>query len=197
MCRSAFMMLLSIITVFVVYSPLPAGAVELQAGDLLYMGGAVGNTLYRLDTVTGEREVISGCFVTGGSDCLQFPDQFNRGTGPIWQSCPDACHASALPDGSIAVVGNPQSGTGQPSGFTLYIVDTATGDRTSIANTFDGNGPKFDPGAMEVVAFEPPDDPDPEKVINGCVKNKNGALRIVTDPADCSDRETPISWVGQ
>ena len=41
--------------------------------------------------------------------------------------------------------------------------------------------------------FTPPD-PDPEQVINGCVKDKNGALRIVADPADCTSRETPISW---
>jgi len=32
------------------------------------------------------------------------------------------------------------------------------------------------------------------QVINGCVKDKNGALRIVADPADCTSRETPISW---
>jgi hypothetical protein len=32
------------------------------------------------------------------------------------------------------------------------------------------------------------------QVINGCVKAKNGALRIVADPADCTSRETPISW---
>ena len=32
------------------------------------------------------------------------------------------------------------------------------------------------------------------QVINGCVKTKNGALRIVADPADCTARETPISW---
>ena len=35
------------------------------------------------------------------------------------------------------------------------------------------------------------------QVINGCVKTKNGALRIVADPADCTSRETPISWLGQ
>ena len=32
------------------------------------------------------------------------------------------------------------------------------------------------------------------QVINACVKTKNGALRIVSDPADCTSRETPISW---
>jgi hypothetical protein len=32
------------------------------------------------------------------------------------------------------------------------------------------------------------------QAINGCVKAKNGALRIVADPADCTSRETPISW---
>ena len=35
------------------------------------------------------------------------------------------------------------------------------------------------------------------QTINGCVKDKNGALRIVEDPADCTSRETPISWFGQ
>jgi hypothetical protein len=44
--------------------------------------------------------------------------------------------------------------------------------------------------------FTPPD-PDPEQVINGCVKNKGGTLRIVADPADCTSRETPISWLRQ
>ena len=34
------------------------------------------------------------------------------------------------------------------------------------------------------------------QVINGCV-SKNGTLKIVTDPSDCSDRETPISWLGE
>jgi hypothetical protein len=32
------------------------------------------------------------------------------------------------------------------------------------------------------------------QAINGCVKAKNGALRIVADPADCTTPETPISW---
>jgi hypothetical protein len=32
------------------------------------------------------------------------------------------------------------------------------------------------------------------QVIDGCVKTKNGAPRIVADPADCTSRETPISW---
>ena len=32
------------------------------------------------------------------------------------------------------------------------------------------------------------------QVINACARNNNGALRIVSDPADCSSRETPISW---
>jgi hypothetical protein len=31
------------------------------------------------------------------------------------------------------------------------------------------------------------------QVINGCIKT-NGTLKIVTGPADCSARETPISW---
>jgi hypothetical protein len=32
------------------------------------------------------------------------------------------------------------------------------------------------------------------QTINGCVKDKNGALRIVSDPTSCTSRETPISW---
>jgi hypothetical protein len=32
------------------------------------------------------------------------------------------------------------------------------------------------------------------QTINACAKNRGGALRIVTDPADCSSRETPLSW---
>ena len=31
------------------------------------------------------------------------------------------------------------------------------------------------------------------QVINGCV-SKNGTLKIVADPSDCSSREIPISW---
>jgi len=31
------------------------------------------------------------------------------------------------------------------------------------------------------------------QVINGCI-SKNGTLKIVADPSDCSSRETPISW---
>ena len=34
------------------------------------------------------------------------------------------------------------------------------------------------------------------QVINGCIKG-NGTLKIVDDPADCSDRDTPISWLGE
>ena len=34
------------------------------------------------------------------------------------------------------------------------------------------------------------------QVIHGCIKT-NGTLKIVSDPAECSDRETPISWLGE
>ena len=37
--------------------------------------------------------------------------------------------------------------------------------------------------------------PDPEQFINGCI-SKNGTLKIVADPADCSSRETPITLLG-
>lgn len=43
--------------------------------------------------------------------------------------------------------------------------------------------------------FTPPE-PTPEQFIHGCIKT-NGTLKIVNDPADCSDRETPISWLGE
>ncbi len=32
------------------------------------------------------------------------------------------------------------------------------------------------------------------QTINGCVKDKNGALRIVADSSGCTSRETAISW---
>ena len=41
-----------------------------------------------------------------------------------------------------------------------------------------------------------PDEPEPEQIINACMKNKGGALRIVADPADCTARETPITLLG-
>ena len=37
--------------------------------------------------------------------------------------------------------------------------------------------------------------PDPEQFINGCI-SKNGTLKIVADPADCTSRETPITLLG-
>jgi len=38
------------------------------------------------------------------------------------------------------------------------------------------------------------DDPDPEQFINGCIK-KNGTIKVVDDPVECSAGETPISWL--
>jgi hypothetical protein len=35
---------------------------------------------------------------------------------------------------------------------------------------------------------------DPGQAVNGCIKS-NGTIKIVNDPADCSSRETPISWL--
>ena len=34
----------------------------------------------------------------------------------------------------------------------------------------------------------------PAQVIHACVKNPNGQLRIVNDPADCQSHETHLSW---
>lgn len=42
--------------------------------------------------------------------------------------------------------------------------------------------------------FTPPG-PDPEQFINGCIA-KNGTLKIVAGPADCTSRETPITLLG-
>ncbi len=41
-----------------------------------------------------------------------------------------------------------------------------------------------------------PDEPTPDQFIHGCIKT-NGTIKVVNDPADCSDRETPISWLGE
>jgi hypothetical protein len=49
------------------------------------------------------------------------------------------------------------------------------------------------PFTIEPEACFTPEDPDPEQIINGCVKNKGGTLRIVADPAECTPRETPIT----
>lgn len=57
--------------------------------------------------------------------------------------------------------------------------------------------PYTPPFTIEPEECSTPPEPDPEQVINGCVKDKNGALRVVADPADCNARETPISWLRQ
>ncbi len=31
-------------------------------------------------------------------------------------------------------------------------------------------------------------------LIHGCVKNRKGTLRVVSDPSECKSRETPLSW---
>src|SRR5262249_2179452 len=124
---------------------------QIKQGDLLYMGGQVADTLYKFDTTTGHREVISGC--PGGvpsGDCLGrgpgLPGIATIGTGPIWVSCPDNCYAAALSNTTIVVV----------AGGTAYMVDVATGNRSIVATSDDGNGPPFGPGAMELVAYLPP-----------------------------------------
>ena len=64
-------------------------------------------------------------------------------------------------------------------------VDGALSDFLNTASWFD----------LSVTAgldlFTPPE-PDPEQIINGCVKN-NGTLNIVDNPAGCGSQETPIS----
>ena len=48
------------------------------------------------------------------------------------------------------------------------------------------------PFHLEPEACFMPEAPDPEQIINGCIKS-NGTLKIVDDPVECSDREMPIS----
>lgn len=45
--------------------------------------------------------------------------------------------------------------------------------------------------AASVVTAGASDDPN---VIHGCAADRNGALRIVSDPTECTSRETPFSW---
>jgi hypothetical protein len=49
------------------------------------------------------------------------------------------------------------------------------------------------PFHLEPEACFTPGGPDPEQIINACVKNKGGAMRMVDDPAECTARETPIT----
>ncbi len=51
------------------------------------------------------------------------------------------------------------------------------------------------PFHLEPEPCSTPPDPDPEQFINGCI-SKNGTLKIVADPADCTARETPITLLG-
>lgn len=46
-------------------------------------------------------------------------------------------------------------------------------------------------GVASVVTAGASDEPN---VIHGCAANRNGALRIVSAPTECTSRETPISW---
>lgn len=45
--------------------------------------------------------------------------------------------------------------------------------------------------AASVVTAGASDDPN---VIHGCAADRTGALRIVSDPTECTIRETPVSW---
>ncbi|MBW2543374.1 MAG: hypothetical protein JRF15_14910 [Deltaproteobacteria bacterium] len=53
------------------------------------------------------------------------------------------------------------------------------------------------PFTVEPEDCSAPPEPDPERIVYGCVKHQNGALRIVEGPADCNAREAPISWLRQ
>ena len=73
----------------------------------------------------------------------------------------------------------------QASAVTFFVLPE---DRvTFFRGLYNFNSP---PGSVSLSTL-------PEQIINGCVKNKSGSLRIVADPADCTSRETPISLLGQ
>ncbi len=81
-------------------------------------------------------------------------------------------------------------GSGSCTGGTTFLSDAVP------AYTF--TLPDFTPPFhLEPEPCFTPPDPEPEPVINACMKNKSGTLRIVADPADCTSRETPITLLGQ
>src|SRR5262245_28641169 len=125
--------------------PLSADAVQLKRGDLIYIGGSGSDGLFRFDTATGHREMISGCihYVNGICDDT-------LGTGPMWicfEQGGGGCYVAALSNGTIVLVS---------SSATAYMIDALTGDRSIFANPEDGNGPRLWTSAMEVIEYLPP-----------------------------------------
>jgi len=97
--------------------PTSAGA-TVQVGDVIF---AQANFVYRMDTVTGEREIVSG----GGV-----------GSGPTLPSCVDNCWTAVRTDGKIVLIS--VAGIWQ-----AILVDPVTGNRTKFAETGDGKGQDF------------------------------------------------------
>jgi hypothetical protein len=139
-----------------ILAPFSVGAtVILKQGDVLYFTDGIHNVgLYRLDTVTGHRLLISGCPKGAiANDCAPGGSAL-VGSGPLWNGCPSSCHASALPNGSIVVIAGVVSGQGI-NAPAVFIV-SPNGDRTVIAEQFDGNGGPLGSnlqGEWNVVAF--------------------------------------------
>jgi hypothetical protein len=121
-------------------------------------------------------------YMTRQSD-LQ-PEAFLVGTD-VWFPDTTATPATLL---------SPISGRNTPDGTCANIAGNVSSTVPALHFTLPTFAPPFH---LEPEPCFIPEDPDPEQVVNGCVKDKNGSLRIVSDPADCSPRETPISWLAQ
>jgi hypothetical protein len=108
-------------------------------------------------------------------------DSVADGAIPVWGANAVAMQLPLTPGHSYRVsliietqaVGSPGDAAGALSDF----VNTASWSDMSVTAGLD--------------PFTPPE-PDPEQIINGCVKN-NGTLKIVDNPADCGSNETPIT----
>jgi hypothetical protein len=180
---------LGLITVLGVAPLANSSAVELAPGDLLSAAAITGDSIIsiiRVDPVTGDRVVISGPSGEGGTVIGSGPGIFRNADQDI---------GLTYADGMIWI---------STSAATKYLrIDPATGDRMLISgcptlnatvcrDPVVGSGPlPIGTWALTVV----PSDPDPEQIISGCIKS-NGTLKIVNDPVECSDRETPISLLG-
>jgi hypothetical protein len=182
---------IGLIIMLIIAPMMNSSAVELAPGDLLSAvalnQSAAHITILRVDPVTGDRTVISGPINSGGGTVV--------GEGPAITRNSGRDVGLTYADGAIWV--------STSAGGKYFHVDPASGDRTIISgcpsngsfpcrDSLIGNGPDVNQTwALTVV----PSDPDPEQIISGCIQ-KNGTLKIVNDPVECSDRETPISLLG-
>ena len=119
---------------------LPAAAVVLKQGDVLYMFNL---SLVRFDPVTGIRQVISGCADENPPEnylCYVSGNTLGPliGTGPMWQDG-EFAPPLAQPDGTILVI-NLENGIPYDGTAVAFRVDPANGNRTIIARASDGKG---------------------------------------------------------